>query len=65
MVPWVDDEHPGELEDDELLSDNTDPISGDLEKTRIGFDCIIYDMEKIGVISKMHVKCQKNFADSC
>ena len=60
MVPRVDVERPGELEDEELLSDNTDPISGDLEKTRIGCDCIIYDMEKIGAISKMHAKHQKN-----
>jgi len=56
MVPQVDDEHSGEFKDEEQLSDNTDPISGDPEKTQIGFECMAYDMEKIGAISKMEVK---------
>ena len=58
MVPRVDDKRSGEFKDEEQLSDNTDPISGDPEKTRIGFECMAYDMEKIGAISKMEVKCK-------
>ena len=55
MASRAVDEHSGEFKSEDESLGNADPISGDSKET--SSERMAYDMEKIGVMSEMQVKC--------